>query len=152
MARAAALSLATTRPAPPAPSPDVLSGPDELVPVLSAIAVVDSDARGDLAVGLDGSFSFGPLRGRGAEGPARFIGADARQAARERRLAEIDAEAEALQRDLDGVDAALADLTRRASALEAERATLPATEVEATVEAWAHWREAGASSTLSRRA
>ncbi len=122
---------------------DVLSAPDSVVPVLSAVAVVDADARGDLAVGLDGSFSFGPLRGRGAEGPARFIGADARQAARERRLAEIDAEAEAVQRDLDGVDAALADLTRRASALEAERATLPATEVEATVEAWARWREAG---------
>ena len=63
---------------------DVLSAPAALRPALRAVAVLDADARGPLAVALDGTFALGPLRGKGADAPARFIGADARQAARER--------------------------------------------------------------------
>ncbi|MDA0167351.1 hypothetical protein OM076_44235, partial [Solirubrobacter ginsenosidimutans] len=122
---------------------DVLSVPATLAPALAAVTVVEADAAGGLAVGLDGTFSFGPLRGRGAEGPARFIGAAARQNARDRRLAEIAVAAAGVDTELEAVDASLAELARRASSLEAERATLPTREVDAVVEAWIAWRESG---------
>ena len=71
---------------------DVLSAARRAPPLRShcTIAVLDAEARGPLAVALDGTFALGPLRGKGADAPARFIGADARQAAREHRIAAID--------------------------------------------------------------
>lgn len=71
---------------------DVLTAadvPQALQAALQAVRVEDADARGTVAVALDGSFSLGPMRGQGTKGDAAFIGAAARHAARERRLAEI---------------------------------------------------------------
>ena len=110
---------------------DVLSAPATLRPALAAIAVLDADARGTLAVALDGTFALGPLRGRGADAPARFIGADARQAARERRIDEIDAELARLAREDARVDDELAELARRARTLQDERAAFPLIEGDA---------------------
>ena len=129
--RRAAPAAAARRRDAPRTLADVLSAPDALVPVLAAVAVVDADARGALAVGLDGSFALGPLRGRGADGPARFIGADARQAARERRSPRSTPRSPRLAEPTRR-RRGLADLAAPRPPLEAERATLPARESRPT--------------------
>lgn len=138
---------------PPAAAPrtlaDVLSAPAQLRPALACIAVADQGARGPLAVALDGTFALGPLRGKGADGAARFIGADARRAARERRIAELDAALADLDAQTRAVEQDLAGLTRRSEALQAERESLPAADEVA--QAWERWRAAGRELEARRR-
>ena len=124
---------------------DVLSAPAELRPALRTIAVLDADARGPLAVALDGTFALGPLRGKGADAPARFIGADARQAAREHRIAAIDKELARLAEADARVDDELAELQRRARVLDQERASHP------QIEGDADQRHAALTSELEQR-
>ena len=124
---------------------DVLSAPAALLPALRTIAVLDADARGPLAVALDGTFALGPLRGKGADAPARFIGADARQAAREHRIAAIDSELARLAEADARVDEELAELQRRARTLDQERASHP------QVEGDADQRHAALTSELEQR-
>ena len=120
---------------------DVLSAPAALLPALRAVTVLDADARGPLAVALDGTFALGPLRGKGADAPARFIGADARQAARERRIAAIDGELARLATEDRRVDDQLAELQRRARVLDAEWAAVPRVEGDAAARHAALGRE-----------
>jgi uncharacterized protein (TIGR02680 family) len=56
----------------------------------AVLASIHLDQVG-IAVGVDGSFSLGPLTGRAAKHAAEFVGATARAERRARRLAELDA-------------------------------------------------------------
>lgn len=117
--------------------------PPALHAALQAVSADDVDAQGPIAVGLDGSFSLGAMRGRGAKGDASFIGAAARQAARQRRLGEIADELNDLFAQADGVAAELAGLAAKQAALQAERAAMPHAELEAVITAWSAWRALG---------
>jgi hypothetical protein len=110
---------------------------------LQAVRVADADARGSVAVALDGSFSLGPMRGHGAKGDAAFIGATARQAARERRLTEIGNQLGELIAQADQLAGELNGLAVKRGLLQAERAALPQAELEAVIAAWADWRALG---------
>jgi uncharacterized protein (TIGR02680 family) len=87
--------------------------------VLARLALSDSGASAGErpAVGFDGSFALGPLRGRRRVETARFIGIAARAANRARRLAE-------LARELAAIDRRELDLEARTGELEAAIARL----------------------------
>jgi uncharacterized protein (TIGR02680 family) len=117
--------------------------PPALHAALQAVSVANADARGAVAVALDGSFSLGPMRGHGAKGDASFIGAAARQAARERRLTEIGHELGELITQADQIDAELDGLAAKRGLLQAERGSIPQAELEAVIAAWSAWRAIG---------
>ncbi|MFC5999043.1 TIGR02680 family protein [Quadrisphaera sp. GCM10027208] len=67
---------------------------DLVTGVLRRVAVGDTDAAvspGTATVALDGSWRLGPLIGRAAKPAAQYLGATARAAERERRLADVTA-------------------------------------------------------------
>jgi uncharacterized protein (TIGR02680 family) len=77
------------------------------------------------AVGFDGRFALGPLRGRRRVQAARYIGTAARAANRARRLAELERElAEIERRDLE-LGARAAELTAAVATLREELRRLP---------------------------
>ncbi|HEY5195755.1 MAG TPA: TIGR02680 family protein [Solirubrobacteraceae bacterium] len=77
------------------------------------------------AIGADGSFVLGPLRGRGAKAQAEHLGASARAARRARRLAEVRTALDDVAESLRAIDASLERLTDRSAALDAELASFP---------------------------
>ena len=79
-------------------------------------------------VDVDGRFAIGALTGRGAKRRAEHVGAAAREARRERRIAVLRAELDELEGALARDDAALAQLDARRRALAAELAALPAAD------------------------
>ena len=103
------------RPVTPAPVPAEMV---EAVLGRIGLGILDQDAAaGSAAVGTDGRFVLGPLRGRHAVRTARFIGAAARAANRARRLAELtrelaalDERGRALEADADAHEHGLARL------------------------------------------
>ena len=106
----------------------------DLLAVDAAADEVAAETVGALlaAVALDGPLSVAPgrlragvLHGRATKPQAEFIGAAARQARRERRLAELTADANRLALELTAVDQADAEQQARASTAEAERTALP---------------------------
>jgi uncharacterized protein (TIGR02680 family) len=94
--------------------------------VLASIEIFDqSHERGEHGVGPDGAFRLGPLRGAWAKPVAEHVGAGAREAARQRRLAELAAA-------IEEIDLRLAELASRSQAvherldrLRREAAALP---------------------------
>lgn len=98
--------------------------------VLSHVGIGAASGAG-LWVAEDGRFGAGPLRGRHAKTNAEHIGAGARAAAREQRIADLEAELAELERHCErerGVPAAL--LTFRAGLREIAGAVPPATAVD----------------------
>lgn len=104
--------------------------------VLDAVTVADTTRDGDegVRIGLDASFTYGPVHGRPVVRSARYLGSVARERARVERLAELDE----LIAELDG---ALGELDH-SRALLAERSTVARTEAEAV--------PAGAAVTAAR--
>ena len=85
--------------------------------VLAAIGFDDPDAQ--TSVSADGSWRNGPLRGRHVTDRARHIGAAARAAHRQERIAQIDAELARLDRDADQRAGRRAELAAVAARLDA---------------------------------
>ncbi|MGH3464378.1 MAG: TIGR02680 family protein, partial [Kribbellaceae bacterium] len=111
--------------------------------VLSRVALVTVGADGTrgtdepqdgTAVGVDGSWRLGPLRGRAAKPQAQYVGATARAAERERRLAEIDAAITRARARLDQAAATVIELDERITRLERWRDAAPA--VQPVLTAW----------------
>jgi uncharacterized protein (TIGR02680 family) len=98
--------------------------------LLSAIGLGERDTGP--WVDVAGRFAFGPLAGRGAKGGAEHIGAAARKARREARIAVLREQIESLEADVRDDDAWLARLDARRRALEAELAALPAVDAVAS--------------------
>jgi len=95
------------------------------IPVVPAVEAQMAVGGPEVTVGLDGSFRLGAAVGSGPLGPARLLGAAARERHRLARLAELDvaiASAEAALADLDRRDA---DLELAAAAAAADLAALP---------------------------
>ena len=77
-------------------------------------------------VALDGSWRLGPLRGRGQKPVAQHLGHGAREAERQRRLAEIAAEVGGLTVEREKAETIRTELnTARVEAIRAERAKAP---------------------------
>lgn len=82
---------------------------------------------GENWVSLDGSWKLGPLHGRGQKPAAQHLGQGAREAERQRRLAEIATEETALAAEAERADAQRRELTTtRVEAIKAERLGAPA--------------------------
>ncbi|MBW3614175.1 MAG: TIGR02680 family protein [Actinobacteria bacterium] len=99
--------------------------------ILASVVLVDSvigvePGEGRPAVGLDGTFRFGPLAGRGPDARARFIGTAAQERARRDRMAEIDDELAALARAAAEIGHGIEVLDRERCAIDAEVASFPA--------------------------
>jgi uncharacterized protein (TIGR02680 family) len=102
---------------------------------VAAAAVAGVLARVDLAgtaspgkraaVGFDGSFALGPMRGHHRVDAARYIGAAARAANRTRRLAELARELAAIEQRDRALDAQAADLDSAVAGLREELRRLP---------------------------
>lgn len=74
--------------------------------LLASVALVDrvgDTSHHTAAIGLDGSFRLGPLRGRAAKPVAQFVGAAARAAERARRINELEVERSERQLRLAGL-------------------------------------------------
>lgn len=84
--------------------------PDRVTDVLRAISLSDTGTP-TLAVTENGTFAYGPVAGTGATEPARYIGATARERARQARVAELTAE-------IDDLDGQIAELKEETQALE----------------------------------
>jgi len=110
--------------------PDEARGvePDVVRGVLAAIgwhdtAVADDDSDW---LAADGSWRVGGLTGRAeSAGPASYLGAAARAAAREREIAGLKAELTGLEARLAELDARLDDLDRTLQTIDREEATIP---------------------------
>ncbi len=79
----------------------------------------------------DGGWRIGSLHGRvEPSGPASYLGATAREAARHRRIAALEAELELLRMEIADLDGRIADLERSTETLAGERVAIPSeTEV-----------------------
>lgn len=99
--------------------------------VLAAVAVAGT-ATGrsgqGLALGLDGSFSYGPVTGRVEVSDARHVGAAARERARRARIAELESAVADLRARAGKLSESRQLLTDRMSAATAEHTRLPATD------------------------
>ncbi len=95
--------------------------------LLRSVAVADAGAPAPHRVGLDGSWRLGPLSGAWTKEVAEHVGAGAREAARQRRLAELAAHLDVLEAQLEALAAERVALTRRLARLteEGERAPSP---------------------------
>ncbi len=95
--------------------------------VLRSVAWVPPGGNSDCTawVSGDGRFSLGPLSGTYRKGEAAFIGATARERARQRRLSELALELEALERLKLERETALTGLQARRRQLEAELDAFP---------------------------
>lgn len=95
--------------------------PDSPVPPEIVARLLDRVALGDgpgLAVATDGRWRAGVLAGAMTKPAAEFVGAGARESARERRIAELVETAERLSGERDLADAALATAREQAAAWE----------------------------------
>ena len=93
--------------------------PTEVVErVLRAVALLDGDTAPGLAVSTGGGWQAGVLSGALTKQAAEFVGAGARQAARQRRIAELGAHIETLDTEREAADAELAAHADRVSAVE----------------------------------
>jgi uncharacterized protein (TIGR02680 family) len=77
------------------------------------------------AIGADGRWRIGNLTGSWAKDHAEYIGALARQRARDRRMGELRQEIEQVELAIAALDARLAALAARVAAVRGERANLP---------------------------
>lgn len=96
--------------------------------VLAGVGCVERDAHratDTVVVALDGSFKVGAVTGRGPREPAAHIGATARRAARERRIAAIDVELAEVAARREQLTGELQRLATRRTALDGERDRLP---------------------------
>jgi uncharacterized protein DUF2397 len=82
-------------------------------------------AAGAVSVGADGTFRLGPLAGAWSKPVAEHVGAGAREAARQRRLAELAAKLADLDRALAGLAARGEELGRRLERLGREVDSAP---------------------------
>ncbi|MFD7652618.1 SbcC/MukB-like Walker B domain-containing protein [Actinosynnema sp. NPDC059797] len=118
----------------PAPHPSLASvlvpavGPDSPVPartVADLLASVSLD-HGPFAVTPDGRWQAGVLTGTWHKDAAEFIGAGAREAARQRRIAELEDELATLRADLGTAESDLASARRLVEQWEAHLERFPA--------------------------
>lgn len=89
--------------------------------LLASIALVDridDVSHYGAAVGRDGSFRLGPLRGRATKPVAQYVGAAARAAERARRIAELEAQRSEREARLAELEAAEQTATAAVAALE----------------------------------
>lgn len=106
--------------------PDGPVAPAVVAGVVARIDVVGSAAPGErVAVGFDGSFAFGPLRGQHRVDAPRFIGIAARAANRARRLAELVRELAAIEERDRGLEARAIELDNALARLRQELRLLP---------------------------
>jgi uncharacterized protein (TIGR02680 family) len=127
----------------PAPGHDV--GLKTLEAVLLSI---DLDGHGLQSVDVDGRFRLGVLHGAWSKAVAEHVGAGAREATRQRRLAELDARLAALGERLATLSTRISELDARLGRLRQEAASLPPTA--ALLGAW-HQAEAAALDEARRR-
>ena len=104
---------------------------EAITAVLGAIgwhaATQDPDAAGDQAwIGSDGTWRLGPLSGRALPtGPASYLGATARQAARQRRIDELRARLAELTEKINALRRAAEELRTRIETLGQEERRVP---------------------------
>jgi uncharacterized protein (TIGR02680 family) len=108
--------------------------PDEAVPepvvthILTSIAVIDEKAGYEPVepwIAPDGRWAIGPLRGRSGQEHAFYIGPDARETARQRKLAEIDARLDSLATLISNSNEALEVVEARLRTLADEQRKQP---------------------------
>jgi uncharacterized protein (TIGR02680 family) len=140
--------ISSTPPALPGPTLDLWLRPavptdrtQTLSPAAVAIALQQVTAgQGDAEhwVALDGSWRLGPIHGRGRKPAAQHLGHGAREADRQRRLADMAIEVSALNVDRDRAETERTKLSvERVEAIRAERTAAPT--------------DAGIADTLTRR-
>jgi uncharacterized protein (TIGR02680 family) len=112
-----------------APVPDQPVAASAVERVLRHVGLGATDAP--TWVDVDGRFAIGALAGRGAKQRAEHVGAAAREARRERRIAVLRAEVDELAAALALDDVALAQLDARRDALVSELAALPSADAVA---------------------
>jgi hypothetical protein len=103
---------------------------------------------GEGSVGTDGRFRLGVLQGAWTKPVAEHVGAGAREAARQRRLAELDSRLATLADRLVALAAAIEELDARLERLRQETGSLPSTAP--VLAAW-HQAEAAAGDEARRR-
>ena len=93
-------------------------------------AVLRSIALAETGIGVlpDGRFSLGPLTGRYAKPAAEYIGTTAREARRQRRIAELDALVSEAEEALGSIGSRRAAVTERLAAVDAAEGSLPSTD------------------------
>ncbi len=107
----------------PAVEPD---GPVPTAVVAGLLRAVSYGAdHGGLAVWPSGVWRAGVLRGSSAKAEAEFVGAGAREAARERAIAELSAALEGMHRELATADADLRERTATVQLWDAHLAAFP---------------------------
>ncbi len=113
--------------------------------VLATVALLDrvNDAGGPAAIGRDGSWRLGPLRGRADKPVAQYVGSAARVAERARRLAAVEAEQVAATADLDAATGAERAAAQERTALLGWLDRLPA--LDALRAAWVRRDERSAA-------
>ncbi|MDC2960379.1 TIGR02680 family protein [Streptomyces gilvifuscus] len=89
--------------------------------LLASIALDDPEGGHRANIGTDGTWHIGPVYGRTQGTTAAYIGATARAAERQRRLAVLDHELGELHSQLTAADTGIADTRRRRDDLDAER-------------------------------
>ncbi|HEY2696423.1 MAG TPA: TIGR02680 family protein [Pseudonocardiaceae bacterium] len=100
--------------------------PTEVVErVLRAVGIVESGQTAGLAVATNGQWQAGVLSGAHEKQAAEFVGAGARQAARQRRITELGAHIETLDAERASADAELAVQAERVSTLERHLESFP---------------------------
>jgi uncharacterized protein (TIGR02680 family) len=127
----------------PAPGHDV--GLEVLDAVLRSI---DLGREGLQSVGTDGRFRLGVLQGAWTKPVAEHVGAGAREAARQRRLADLDIRLAALATRLVALASQIEELDARLERLRKETGSLPSTAP--VLAAW-HQAEAAAGDEARRR-
>jgi uncharacterized protein (TIGR02680 family) len=98
---------------------------EAIAALLRSIGLDDAPRPGQIAVSGEGAFALGPLVGSWSKPAAQYLGASAREAARQARLTAAHAEHDALATQLAEVDDARRTIARRRSVLEDERAGVP---------------------------
>ncbi|MFI5838746.1 TIGR02680 family protein [Catenuloplanes sp. NPDC051500] len=93
--------------------------------ILNAIGYAESAPRQGVGVGADGTWRLGLAYGSWSKPAAEFLGPDARERARQRRLAELAGELAALDAAREKVAVAIAGLRTERATLDAEAAARP---------------------------
>lgn len=93
--------------------------------ILEGIAFGESAPDHPAAVGADGTWRLGSLRGQWAKPEPVYIGSDAREHAAERRVAELTTLIDKVQTDIDEADATGVQIAGRRDALARELASVP---------------------------
>lgn len=96
--------------------------------LLEHIAYGESAPDHVAAVGADGSWRLAATQGRWVKPEPAYIGATARERARQRKIAELDGQIADVDRQITAVDEVLAELSRRRDVLAAELARRPGHE------------------------